>query len=122
MNNKTSVESRPHSALPIPLNSSDISYIRSSTSRSTTLERRTSISLLDLNILPTSTDIINFDNPNTENFQIDIKRSPLVNFVSLQDNQPDDFHLLLSKQKHSNIMIYVYLLFLLFVAMHPILI
>jgi hypothetical protein len=87
LNNKEliPIESPRSSAIPIPLNSPDFDNVRPSASRSATPERRNSIPSLNLNILPTSTDLMTFDNLNTDHFQMNTKRE-LVN-ESLQKTQ-----------------------------------
>ena len=77
----TSIES-----LPVPLNSPDSNDVRPSASRSTTPERRDSISAIDSNILLMPIDVSNLLDP-PMNSERDIP-SPLVNLESLQENRP----------------------------------
>lgn len=91
----TSNRSRQNSPIPIPLNSPDVNDNRPSTSRSTTPERRKSISSLNQDVLLTSTEFIHFDNPSIDPFKINSERnipSPLVN-LNLESFNPDDLRL-----------------------------
>ncbi|CAF0885414.1 unnamed protein product [Rotaria sp. Silwood1] len=75
---QTSNESRRSSAIPVVLYSPDSDNIPVSTSRTASPERRNSIPSLNQNILFTSTDIINFEDSNTENLQTVSSQQPNV--------------------------------------------
>ena len=109
---QTSVESHHNSPISITLKSSDLNH-----PQALTLEKRTPVSLLDQNILPTLTDIIGVEDANASNLQMVSPRqlniehelqNPLLNHVSLQEIQHEHCvnnfeHKLLSNQNQDKL-------------------
>ncbi|CAF4052394.1 unnamed protein product [Rotaria sp. Silwood2] len=96
---QTPNESRRNSAIPVVLYSPDSDNFPLSTSRAASPERRNSIPSLNQNMLFTSTDMINFDDSNTENLQTvssqqpnieNEEPSPSINSPSLQEIQQNN--------------------------------